>query len=113
MRNDGGGRPRAMTVGTAPRNVVSREDLRLMSDESILYLENRLMAISQAGNANGPMTPPVTGSNRLRGNPEELRDRAVDRMYTRTSNRVHSGEINNMASGLMRERMERNLRWRK
>ena len=45
----------------------------------------------------------------FRGNHEELRDRAVDRYNTRTSNRVHSDEVYNLASERLRERMERSL----
>ena len=105
-------RPRNRSARSAP-NPASREDLRMMSDEGIRYLEGRLRSMSQSGNANGLRAPPASGPRRLRGNTEELRDRAVNRMYSRTSNRVHSGEINDTASGLMRERMERNLRWRR
>ena len=108
---EGGARPRV--TRSAPRNMASREDLRMMSDDGLRYLEGRLRTISQSGNANGLSAPPVSGPRRFRGNTEELRDRAVGRMNSRTSNRVHSGEINDTAAGLMRERMERNLRWRR
>ena len=106
--NNGGRRNRAMTVGTEPR-VASREDLRVMSDDGLLYLEERLMEMSQSGNTNGLRAPPASGPPSFRGRNEELRDRAVSRMYSRTSNRGHSDEVNSMAAGLMRDRMERNL----
>lgn len=92
-----------------PSRVASREDLRVMSDDGVRYVQERLVSLSQSGNGFGQRFPRSSGPNTFRGNNEELRDRAVDRMSVRTSNRIHSGEIYNMAAGTMRERMERSL----
>ena len=92
-----------------PGNIVSREDLTAMSDEGLRYIQDRLIDFSQSGNANGQRIPSSSAPNRFRGNHEELRERAVDRYNTRTSNRIHSGEVYNMAAERMRERMERSL----
>lgn len=82
-----------------------------MSEDGLRYLEDRLMELSgtQSGNGSGLRNAPPSGPPSFRGRHEELRDRAVDRMYARTSNRIHSEEVNSMASGLLRERMERNM----
>ena len=92
-----------------PRNVASRDDLSVMSDEGVRYIQERLINFSQSGNANGQRFPSSSAPNMFRGNHEELRDRARDRFNTRTSNRIHSGEVYNMAAERMRERMERSL----
>ena len=92
-----------------PNQVASREDLRVMSDDGIRYVQERLVSLSQSGNGFGQRFPRSSGPNTFRGNNEELRDRAVDRLNTRTSNRAHFGEVYNMAAGNMRERMERSL----
>ena len=97
-----------------PRAVASESDIRAMSRDGLSYLEERLMRMSQeSGNANGPRGPLSSGQSSYRGNMGELRERAVDRYNTRNSNRVHVGEINDTASGWMRDRMERNLYRRK
>ena len=92
-----------------PRRVASREDLRVMSEDGLRYVQERLVGLSQSGNGSGLRFPQSFGPNAFRGNNEELRDRAVERMNSRTSNRVHSEEIYNMAAGTMRKRMERSL----
>ena len=92
-----------------PRRVASREDLRVISEDGLRYVQERLVGLSQSGNGSGLRFPQSFGPNAFRGNNEELRDRAVERMNSRTSNRVHSEEIYNMAAGTMRKRMERSL----
>ena len=92
-----------------PARVASREDLRVMSEDGVRYVQERLINFSQSGNGNGQRFPSSSGPNNFRGNYGELRERAVDRMNTRTSDRIHSGEVYNVAAGRMRERMERNL----
>ena len=89
--------------------VATTEDLRAMSNEGFGYLVDRVRRLSQAGNANGLVNPRHSDLHSYRGSNENLRDRAVSRMNNRTSNWVHSREVNREAEGHLGSRLERSL----